>query len=437
MGHDAVRHRKVPLLREEIAVVIAALVPRGTEPVTGLASAACRHGETILGANAVAWAVQVAGDLAARAQAERPGGAVPVHDIAVQGEVLVLQILSTLAATDDVGGSVDMAAIAEEQIRALIAVGAPFERVAETIRIAHEVVVRELLGVAIAREVSAATLTAITVSVARATDEVLASLAKRYVQEAERFSSSVQHARHELIDALLDGRPVDEHAVARILRVSIDNYHRSFVISGSPSYPHVDVRSLRRAADAIKNRLGARTIVVRENPNSLWAWVSADRRLPADESVVAASIGDEVRVGFGSMQSKAAGFRRTHMEAEAAARYGHSTAAPVVDYARHTLPVLLSADTERARWFVESELGELAAQNPRSRELVATLRCYFDSKLRIAVAAERLHVHRNTAIHRLAALETILGHPVTERLAEVQAALSLLDIIGNPPDETP
>jgi DNA-binding PucR family transcriptional regulator len=46
-------------------------------------------------------------------------------------------------------------------------------------------------------------------------------------------------------------------------------------------------------------------------------------------------------------------------------------------------------------------------------------------------------VHRNTAIHRLAALETILGHPVTERLAEVQAALLLLDVIGNPPDETP
>jgi DNA-binding PucR family transcriptional regulator len=424
MGHDAVRYRKVPLLSEEIA--------------------ACRHAETTLGASAVAWAVQVAGDLASRTQVEHPEGFVPVQAIAARGEVLVLQVLSTLAAT---GGSVDMAAVdiaaedmaamAEEPIRALIAVGAPFERVAETIRVAHEVVVRELLGAGIALEVSAATLTAITVSVARATDEVLASLAKRYTQEAERFSSSVQHARHELIDALLDGRPVDEHAAARILGVSISNYHRSFVISGSPSYPHADARSLRRAADAIKNRLGARTGVVREHANLLWMWVSSERPLLVDESVVAAWIGDEVRVGFGSVQPKATGFRRTHLEAEAAARYGTSTGTAVVDYACHTLPVLLSTDAERARWFVESELGELAAQNPRSRELVTTLRCYFDSKLRIAVAAERLHVHRNTAIHRLAAIESILGHPVTERLAEVQAALSLLDVIGDPPDETP
>jgi DNA-binding PucR family transcriptional regulator len=45
--------------------------------------------------------------------------------------------------------------------------------------------------------------------------------------------------------------------------------------------------------------------------------------------------------------------------------------------------------------------------------------------MRIAPAAERLFLHRNTLINRLERIQTILGHGVSERTAEIQAALVL------------
>lgn len=54
-----------------------------------------------------------------------------------------------------------------------------------------------------------------------------------------------------------------------------------------------------------------------------------------------------------------------------------------------------------------------------------TLRAFFAAKMRIAPAAENLFVHRNTLIHRLGRIEEMLGHPVGERSAEVQAALAV------------
>lgn len=106
-------------------------------------------------------------------------------------------------------------------------------------------------------------------------EEIAACRHAKTTLGASAVAWAVQHARHELIDALLDGRPVDEHAAARILGASIGNYHRSFVISGSPSYPHADARSLRRAADAIKNRLGARTAHHRSSCRGI-PWGHAD-----------------------------------------------------------------------------------------------------------------------------------------------------------------
>ena len=54
-----------------------------------------------------------------------------------------------------------------------------------------------------------------------------------------------------------------------------------------------------------------------------------------------------------------------------------------------------------------------------------TLRTFFDTRMRIAPAAERLFLHRNTLINRLERIQSLLGHSVTERTAETQAALVL------------
>ena len=60
-------------------------------------------------------------------------------------------------------------------------------------------------------------------------------------------------------------------------------------------------------------------------------------------------------------------------------------------------------------------------------ELRNTLRAFFATRMRIATAAERLLVHRNTLIHRLDRIEKLVGHPLSERTAEVQESLMIAE----------
>ncbi|MCV7230310.1 PucR family transcriptional regulator [Mycolicibacterium komossense] len=410
----------------ELAAIVAALAPTGPDPGTGSATAARLRAEELLGPDVVAWAAQVAGEVAAGTQARPLGHAAPTGDIAVQAEILILGILFTLTNAEDAGGAAELATRTESSIRQLIATGVPFERVAETIRFANELAIRALLSVAIAHQASAATLTTITLTVTTSADAMLDTMATQYLTERQRFSSSGVHAQQELIERLIAGSPVDPRLTKSVLNISVADYHLGFVVSGTDSSP-LSLPVLRRSVQIINDQLRVSTVVVREHPDSLWMWATFPRPARLDTMQLAAELDPAVRVGVGTAQSGASGFRRTHLEALAANQFGRTRASHVIDYHRHGLPILLSSDTEKADWFVTSELGELATPNPRNRDLVLTLRCYFDSKLRIAVAAERLHVHRNTAISRLATLETILGHPVTERMAEVQAALAILD----------
>jgi DNA-binding PucR family transcriptional regulator len=47
-----------------------------------------------------------------------------------------------------------------------------------------------------------------------------------------------------------------------------------------------------------------------------------------------------------------------------------------------------------------------------------------------AAAASSLHIHRNTALQRVKKAEELRERPLTERPAELLAALALVDAIG-------
>jgi DNA-binding PucR family transcriptional regulator len=64
--------------------------------------------------------------------------------------------------------------------------------------------------------------------------------------------------------------------------------------------------------------------------------------------------------------------------------------------------------------------------------LRATLRAFFATRMRVAPTAELLFLHRNTLISRLDRVERLLGHRVSERTAEVQAALLLSELPEDP-----
>ena len=144
-------------------------------------------------------------------------------------------------------------------------------------------------------------------------------------------------------------------------------------------------------------------------------------------------------VGIGEPHPGADGFRRTFLEASdalrLAARLGGNGG---VSYGDVALTIVLSRDEERARWFVEHELRDLATDSPEMADMRHTLRTFFDTRMRIAPAAELLFLHRNTLINRLERIQAVLGHSVADRPAETQAALVLADLFtGRPHDPAP
>ena len=141
-------------------------------------------------------------------------------------------------------------------------------------------------------------------------------------------------------------------------------------------------------------------------------------------------------VGIGEPHPGAVGFRRTFLEASdalgLAASLGDNGG---VSYGDAALAIVLSRDEQRARWFVEHELRDLATDSPEMADMRNTLRTFFDTRMRIAPAAERLFLHRNTLINRLERIQAVLGHSVAERSAETQAALVLAELFTRHPDD--
>jgi DNA-binding PucR family transcriptional regulator len=127
------------------------------------------------------------------------------------------------------------------------------------------------------------------------------------------------------------------------------------------------------------------------------------------------------------------GFRRTHGEAREAARIARlapGVASGLTLYASVELVSLLAADLERARVFVQRELGALAAIDDQTERVRETLYVYLDEGMNRPRAAQRLHVHGNTVSYRVARAVDLLDAPIEGRRTSVAAALMLARLLG-------
>ena len=164
----------------------------------------------------------------------------------------------------------------------------------------------------------------------------------------------------------------------------------------------------------------------------MWCWLS--RPTPFDqrrlESLARLAIPRELRVAVGVPAYGPAGFRRTHLAALDAHRLApRSGTGPVITYREVALAALLTADPERARWFVEEELGDLGASDPKTGDLRATALQFLRSGANLLRTATALHVHRNTVVYRLKNVERLLGRGLDERPLETHAALLLREML--------
>ncbi|WP_282699561.1 MULTISPECIES: PucR family transcriptional regulator [unclassified Streptomyces] len=391
--------------------------------------------ERALGADPVAWAVEVARDMAAHIVRQVPEhgapGAYPPFQRAVEATVLTaLRGLATepeptaaLVAPEAVSGNAELA-------RRNI----PLDRVLRGVRLGHAYLHARLME-ALDKEpedVRAQEAHRISELLFVYADVQASRLAEEYVAERDRWRRSTEAARRRTVDELLAGRPVGGAVAARALGYELARYHAAFVVTSGSQEAVGELRQL--AAELCRAAGGEGLLTVTAGSTELWAWVCWSAEPARDALAGLARLVPErrpLRVAVGPVGHGTEGFRRSHRgarEAERVARLGAT--GWLCDYADVSTLALLTADPEHARWFAARVLGALGADDPRVRELRETLRVYLAEGRSPQNAAERLFVARNTVTYRVRRALDLLGRPLDQDALELRTALEIARLLG-------
>jgi DNA-binding PucR family transcriptional regulator len=268
-------------------------------------------------------------------------------------------------------------------------------------------------------------------------DAFAAGVGDTYHGEERRWLASAAAARDETIRAILAGEDVDIQAASRALDYEIRNRYHLGIILHQGHTMAADATALHKAASTMLEALGATTSVVMPVGRAeVWAWGGSRTPFRGDDTVRAAEKSG-VRVLAGSPGPGVEGFRRTHLQAREAARVSllagrDSDGSEIVTYSSVSLLALLSVDPQRAREFIDDELGRLAFDDPQARSLRETLLAYLDNRRSPQAAAAQLFVAKNTVVYRLRRAEELLGRSIDERQLELWVALLLTKTLGIP-----
>jgi sugar diacid utilization regulator len=403
-----------------------------------------------LGPSAVAWSVVAAREIASAVVGTPPRLPPGVGERRAVGKGIEGGVLCILASVYS-GSVVDPATTPEvsQTAREFVQLGVPLHEVWAQVRQAHRRLVDRLVTACQDLvPVSAQTLELQHMFrlAFECVDALVEGLGEAYAVESDRWHATAAAVREELVNAVLScDTALDLDAVAQKLRYELRHRHHVGVVVWQHGSVAPETTRLQDTALAWLEASGAQqTLLMPRGQSLLYAW--GNRRghfAPAEPRVNTAQPQvstarpqvDGVRVAVGSAGYGAAGFRDTHREAGDAHRVALAMpglAGTVVPFSSVSLLATLSQDTTRLRRFMARELGELAADDPNTRELRRTLRAYLKTR-NAKEAASQLVVARNTVAYRLRRAEELRGMRTDERQLELWVALMLIDAMGAEP----
>ena len=263
-------------------------------------------------------------------------------------------------------------------------------------------------------------------------DRISSQVAAEYVAELDRLQNRVRAARTDAVRALIAGDHIDYAYAERTLSHRLTGWQTAFVC-----WTDRDDVDLAKIGTAVSAHLGSsHPLLVPDGARALSGWVST-ARAPVTGSEQWATLTNDLakaaQVSIGTPAQGAGGFRDSHAKAQRGRRIielsGRPT--PVTTYADIALVDAMSGDLDVARGFVATEFGALAAPGRREDEERAALLAVLDAQGGLAAAAEELGVHRNTVLQRVRRAEERRGRPATDRIAELHAALRLVQVLGS------
>ncbi|MBA3745056.1 helix-turn-helix domain-containing protein [Sporichthya sp.] len=261
-------------------------------------------------------------------------------------------------------------------------------------------------------------------------DRVFAPVYERYDAARTEHMGNSDHRQQSILRQVLAGtKAMGEAETEQALGVSLDGEHIAFVIRGDR---RVDPTEL---AVRIKRSCGISDTLVYRHDSAPVVWLSSPGRFKPTQlrRVREALERAGAQIAMGEPSAGLAGLGATGRDAMEASRLQQklgTEATPLLSFADVRLESLFLSEPERARRFVQDELGPLDSADARMRRLRDTALVWLTAGSHVS-AATQLGVHEHTVRNRVAQIEELLGRPLAGRRTELLVALRLKRILDD------
>ena len=263
-------------------------------------------------------------------------------------------------------------------------------------------------------------------------DVVSSGIGAVYVEHCQRLNGRTASQRRDVVRALLDNESIDIARAEQSLGHRLTGPQLAFIC-----WSDGDSAALQRAVNAMQEVLNApRPVLLTMDGCAVAGWFDISRgELLVDELAAATSAAaPAAHIALGPVLPSVSGFRRSREGAERVRRVvslSGRQAPTLTEWADVALVDALSADLDAARALVRNELKALNRAGDDMEMLRHTAQAFVASGFSYAAVASSQHIHRNTALQRVKRAQELRGRPLTERPAELLAALALVDAVGS------
>lgn len=255
-------------------------------------------------------------------------------------------------------------------------------------------------------------------------DATLAGIREQMQFEREELTRGTHAERREMVALILDGATITRQRAESRLGYRLEQNHTAAVIWGDQST--TNLADLDAAAEALtRTEGGQRALSVLASAATRWVWVPG--AAGPDLAGVAAALDGlpGVQVAVGTTADGVDGFRRSHLDAVSTQRMmvRLGSTQRVARFTDIELVALISAEPEQADRFITHTLGDFASADA---ELQQTALMFIHQQCNASRAAERMFLHRNTLLRRIARADELLPTPLADNSVRVAVALEAL-----------
>jgi DNA-binding PucR family transcriptional regulator len=254
-------------------------------------------------------------------------------------------------------------------------------------------------------------------------DNVIEGLIGIYETERQRWTSRAGAARAAQIRLVLESDTVSEDAAENLLGVPLNGWHTA-AVAWLPADRLDSTEALQAAVRLLQQVTGRELpLTLLADERTLWAWVQHPTPAALDLARLRERVTGGLRVALGPPGRGLAGFRGTLRDAIRARAVAEAAGGTVVTFDDVAIAGLLTEQSDDLRRWIARVLGDLAADDPATRQLRDTVRVFLEAGGSYTHAAAQLHLHKNTVHYRVRKAEELRGRPLTENRLAVEVAL--------------